>query len=271
LLPILKAGLLKKHGAAITNNPHQIKREIAAVQEAMDGLEAVFSSDRTAPLDWYKKGLQQCDTVARVQKPNGQEHVTGWLVNASDFFTDQEGLLLITTASGVSDNPNPFSNPRAIYPEDVRIKFETLGDELYEVEELVWTSPPNELDATFLRLKSLPASAQPLTIHTRPVEWTDAAPAMRLYIIGHSGGRDIEISLQDNHLLAANEEVLHYRTPAEPGSSGSPVFEHDDWRVVALHHRGSEMMPRIDGGKPDPYQANEGIAILAICKATRGD
>jgi V8-like Glu-specific endopeptidase len=171
----------------------------------------------------------------------------------------------------VSDNPNPFSNPKAIYPEDARIKFQTLGDELYEVEELVWTSPPNELDATFLRLKGLPASAQPLAIHTRAVEWTAAAPALRLYIIGHPGGRDLEISLQDNHLLAANEKLLHYRTPTEPGNSGSPVFDHDDWRVVALHHRGSEMMPRFDGGKPDPYQANEGIAILTIRKATRGN
>ena len=271
VLPILKAGLLKKQGAAITNDPQQIKHEIAAVEEAMDGLESVFSSDRMVTLGWYKKGLQQCDSVARVQKLNGQGHGTGWLVNASDFFTDQEGLLLLTNGHVVSDNPNPFSNPKAIYPEDARIKFQTIGDELYEVEELVWTSAPNELDATFLRLKGLPASAQPLAIHTREIELTAAAPALRLYIIGHPGGRDLEISLQDNNLLAANEKLLHYRTPTEPGNSGSPVFEHDDWRVVALHHRGSEMMPRFDGGKPDPYQANEGIAILTIRKATLGN
>ncbi|HVI72493.1 MAG TPA: TRAFs-binding domain-containing protein, partial [Pyrinomonadaceae bacterium] len=182
VLPILKAGLLKKQGAAITNDPQQIKHEIAAVEEAMDGLESVFSSERMVTLGWYKKGLQQCDSVARVQKLNGQGHGTGWLVNASDFFTDQEGLLLLTNGHVVSDNPNPFSNPKAIYPEDARIKFQTLGDELYEVEELVWTSAPNELDATFLRLKGLPASAQPLAIHTRAIEWTAAAPALRLYI-----------------------------------------------------------------------------------------
>lgn len=269
VLPILKAGHLQKEGSTITGDPQRIKQEIAAVQEALDGLEAVFSADRMVTLSWYKKGLQQCDSVARVQKLDGKGHGTGWLVKASDFFTDQEGLLLLTNGHVVSDNPNPISNPLAIYPEDARIKFQTLGDELYEVGELVWTSPPAELDATFLRLKSLPVAAQPLTIHTRAIDWVKPAPAPRLYIIGHPGGHDLQISLQDNHLLAVNKELLHYRTPTEPGSSGSPVFEHDGWRVVALHHKGDEIMPRIDGD-PGTYQANEGIAILSIRNATRG-
>jgi V8-like Glu-specific endopeptidase len=90
-----------------------------------------------------------------------------------------------------------------------------------------------------------------------------ADPPPRLYIIGHPRGRDLELSLQDNHLLALNERVLHYRTPTEPGSSGSPVFEPEDWRVVALHHKGNELMARIDG-TPGTYQANEGISILAL-------
>ena len=95
-----------------------------------------------------------------------------------------------------------------------------------------------------------------------------AEPPPRLYIIGHPSGRDLELSLQDNHLLACNEKVLHYRTPTEPGSSGSPVFEPDDWRVVALHHKGNEEMKRIDG-QEGTYQANEGISILDLQKSTR--
>jgi V8-like Glu-specific endopeptidase len=89
-----------------------------------------------------------------------------------------------------------------------------------------------------------------------------------MYIIGHPAGRDLEISLQDNSLLASNERMLHYRTPTEPGSSGSPVFEPDDWRVVALHHKGSDTLPRIDGVE-GTYPANEGIAIPAIQQQTR--
>jgi hypothetical protein len=269
VLPILKAGHLQKEGAAIGGDPKKIRQEATAAANAIKGLEAIFGDDRMVSLKWYKKGLDQCNSVARIEKANGKGHGTGWLIQASNFFPGRTGLLLITNGHVVSDNPNPFSNPKAIYPEDARIKFETLGEEVYEVKELVWTSPPREFDATFLSLSNLPGTAVPLTIHTRAVNWLKPAPAPRLYIIGHPGGRDLEISLQDNHLIAYNEKVLHYRTPTEPGSSGSPVFEPDDWRVVALHHRSDENMERLDG-EPGTYQANEGISILAIENATRG-
>jgi V8-like Glu-specific endopeptidase len=77
----------------------------------------------------------------------------------------------------------------------------------------------------------------------------------------------LEISLCDNHLLAFNDRVLHYTTPCGPGSSGSPVFEEEDWRVVAIHHKGTSSMKRLDG--QGTYEVNEGIAILAVLKAMR--
>ena len=46
------------------------------------------------------------------------------------------------------------------------------------------------------------------------------------------------------------------------------LVEPEDWRVVGLHHRGGEEMPRIDG-TPGTYKANEAIAILALQKATQ--
>jgi len=39
---------------------------------------------------------------------------------------------------------------------------------------------------------------------------------------------------------------MHYRTPTDPGSSGSPVFN-AKWEVVALHHAGSPATPRLHG------------------------
>ena len=62
-------------------------------------------------------------------------------------------------------------------------------------------------------------------------------------------------------------EPLPPRTPTEPGSSGSPVFESNAWEVVALHHKGKENMKRIDG-QDGFYQANEGIAIRRIQSET---
>jgi V8-like Glu-specific endopeptidase len=198
--------------------------------------------------------------VARIKKRSGKGHGTGWLVRAGDFFPGQEGVLLLTCAHVVSATPNP----RAIPPWEARVNFQVRGEILDVEDDVVWTSPPAKLDATLLALKGQP-SAQPLCLHGRPAAMADPAP--RMYIIGYPAGRDLELSLQDNHLLASSETLLHYRTPTEPGSSGSPVFEPEDWRVIALHHRGSTEMPRLDG-REGTYQANEGIAILAIQKAT---
>lgn len=265
LLPILKAGYLEKHGAAIGRDPKKAVEEAATVGSAIKDLEAVFGPDRMVPLKWYKKGLLQCNSIARVEKRSGKGHGTGWLVRAKDFFPGREGLLLLTNAHVVSDNPNPIDNPLAIYPDNSQINFQALG-EVFEVEdEVVWTFPPKELDATFLALKSKP-TAEPLELHTRAMQMAEPPP--RMYVIGHPGGRDLELSLQDNYLLACNNNLLHYRTPTEQGSSGSPVFEPEDWRVVALHHAGKKQMERIDG-QPGTYEANEGISILTLQKATQ--
>jgi V8-like Glu-specific endopeptidase len=82
-------------------------------------------------------------------------------------------------------------------------------------------------------------------------------------VIGHPGGSaQPQFSLQDNVLLDYDRRVLHYRSPTEGGSSGSPVFD-DEWRLIGLHHAGSTGMPRLNraGGT---YAANEGITIEAI-------
>jgi len=133
----------------------------------------------------------------------------------------------------------------------------------------VWSRSYEDLDATFVTLDGEP-KAPPLELHDEAVEMPPPPdPSPRLYIIGHPMGRDIEFSIQDNHLLACNEKLLHYRTPTEPGSSGSPVFESQRWRVVALHHGGSSNVARIDGVN-GTYEANEGIAIHAIRKRIQG-
>ncbi len=261
LLPILKAGHLDKQGAAAARDTRTIVAEAKEVASALKDLEGIYGPDRMVTLRWYKRGLDQCNAVARVERRNGIAKGTGWLVNAADFFSDRTGVLLLTNAHVVSDQPSPM----AIFPDDAAINFQALS-EVFEVEdEVVWTSPVNEFDATFLTLKGTPAMA-PLTLHKRPAAMAEPAP--RMYIIGYPDGRDLELSLQDNCLLACNDRLLHYRTPTEQGSSGSPVFEPEEWRVIALHHKGSQTLKRLDS--EGTYEANEGIAILAIQKHLRG-
>ena len=252
LLPLLKAAQLNKEGGFSQREPEKVAGEAQAVGLAAEELEALFGKATTVTLKWYKQGLEQCNAVARIEKPDGRGCGTGWLVKASDFFPDREGVLLLT---------NHHVIPRAVSAKDAQANFQTI-DETFQVKEIVWTSPIAELDATFVTLDGEPKT-KPLILHDEAVEMAEPAP--RLYIIGHPMGRDIEFSIQDNHLLACNERLLHYRTPTEPGSSGSPVFESQRWRVVALHHGGSATLARIDGVS-GTYEANEGIAIPAIRK-----
>lgn len=75
----------------------------------------------------------------------------------------------------------------------------------------VWSSPVEELDATFLDFaEDLPC--EPIPLCPSPMEMADPAP--RMFIIGHPGGRDLEFSLNDNRLVASNSQKLHYRTLA---------------------------------------------------------
>jgi hypothetical protein len=45
------------------------------------------------------------------------------------------------------------------------------------------------------------------------------------------------------------------------------VFD-DQWRLVALHHAGHRLMPKLHN-LPGTYAANEGISIEAIRRALR--
>jgi hypothetical protein len=265
LLPVLRTGHLKKSGGMTEGDPKDLKADAQAIDQNVEKFEAIFGADRMQTLRWYKQGLERCDSVARIERRNGQGHGTGWLVKASDFFPGQEGVLVLTNDHVITKNPNPNKHPKAIFPRDCQVHFQAL-DQRIDVEEAVfWSSPYSQLDATFLKLKEEP-KVKPLKLYSSSMEMAEPPP--RMYIIGHPSGRDLEISLQDNYLVACNDTFVHYRTPTEPGSSGSPVFEPNAWEVVALHHRGTDKMKRIDG-KEGFYEANEGVSIMRIQAETR--
>ncbi len=251
ILSILRAALLAREGGSLQLSASVIRTN----------LEKVFGEDKSVSLKWYEDGLERAKSIARIET-NDKGFGTGWLVNAADFSLGQ-GLLLVTNAHVIGPDTSD-RYPGSLRPEDATIHFQ-IQDWKFPAGKVVFHSPVNEHDATFLTLPNLPpgATALPLDATVLKVE----APPQRLYIIGHPGGRDLEFSLQDNHLLAATDQLVHYRTPSEGGSSGSPVFGPTDWKVVALHHAGRKDMPRIDG-QAGTYEANEGIALKALQVAT---
>jgi hypothetical protein len=260
LLPVLRSGHLEKSGAMSEGDPKDLKAEAEALADNMENLEAIFGTDRMQTYKWYKQGLDQCNSIARIERRNGQGHGTGWLVNAADFFPGEQGVLVLTNDHVISE----LANPLAIFPKDCQVNFQAMGEVLQVEERVRWSSLYTQLDATFLKLKQEP-KAPPLVLHTSAVKMNEPPP--RMYIIGHPRGRDLEISMQDNYLVACNDTLVHYRTPTEPGSSGSPVFEANAWEVVALHHKGKDKMKRIDG-QDGFYEANEGVSILRLQSET---
>jgi V8-like Glu-specific endopeptidase len=137
----------------------------------------------------------------------------------------------------------------------------------HRVRRVLWTSPVAELDATVLELFTVPdETIAPLALrHSDPV----GTAGHRAYVIGYPRGvQDVAFSLHDTRVLDLDDRVAHYRSPTEEGSSGSPVFD-DEWRVFALHHRGSQEMLRLHRA-PGTYEANEGIRVDRIRDALAG-
>ena len=154
----------------------------------------------------------------------------------------------------------------ALRPPNAWCNFMLLGKRI-QMKSIVWSSEETtQWDATFLDLADS-LTCDPLLLYGSAVQMAEPPP--RIYIIGHPGGRDIEFSLQDNRLIACNAQKLHYRTPTEGGSSGSPIFDPVGWQVVGLHHAGRAQMPKLNGAPGEFYEANEGIAILGIQQKTR--
>jgi Trypsin-like peptidase domain len=143
------------------------------------------------------------------------------------------------------------------------------------VAEILWTSPVGRHDATLLQLDPpVPQDIRPLPAIS---ELPDPGSAAQLFIIGHPLGDELSFSFQDNRLLdhdgppstgprRSGVALLHYRTPTEPGNSGSPVLVEERWRAVALHHAGTASMRQLNG-KTGTYEANEGIGLASIAAA----
>lgn len=111
-----------------------------------------------------------------------------------------------------------------------------------------------DLDAALVELHEAVNGDSVLPLRLSPPEH----PVERAFIIGHpNGGRTPKVSLHDSRVLHADANVLQYRTPTDPGSSGSPILD-DDLDVVGIHARSYEGDPR------GPNALNEGLRIEPV-------
>jgi V8-like Glu-specific endopeptidase len=141
----------------------------------------------------------------------------------------------------------------------------------YEFDERFWVTSPTESDLDYVLLKLKPLNGKSVSVSFKGVnlaktlegaiapgltkqnlahdpdlkasldeafvtlvETKDFISADPIHMIQHPGGRPKEIVVFNNRLVNVYENFLEYETDAEPGSSGSPLFN-TSWQVVGLH------------------------------------
>ena len=258
LLPLLEAELLRRHGGVVPLAVSDMDSDKATQLNQQGRLEKVFGTESYLTWEWYRQGLHRCRAVARIETETGQGVGTGFLVYERDFLSgDGSGALLLTNAHVLSRD----GSGQSLAAMQAYLRFQAVNDSLqgrYRVQQIVQSSAPVQLDFTLARLDRVVAEVEPLPVsQVAP----DPSKRQRLYAIGHPLGSSLSFSLHDNHLLDFKDPQLHYRTPTDPGSSGSPIFD-DQWRLVALHCAGDKQMPRLHGD--GVYEANRGVWIKAV-------
>ncbi|MBC7924563.1 MAG: trypsin-like peptidase domain-containing protein, partial [Bryobacteraceae bacterium] len=253
ILPVLRSALLKREGGDVVFRPDQMQSDVKAASKLVKdtSFEAVLGQDGFQTLSWYKLGLDRCASVARIETKAGKPFGTGWLIKGEDIRESLRGATLLITNKHVlspardgARYPIPGTTATAMLPGESIANFQVLETRIPILGEAVWTSDDFVLDATIVRLESVPAAVKPLELE--PVAVTMQKPPSRVYVIGHPGRRDLEFSMQDNLMLACDDKLVHYRAPTESGSSGSPVFEDQNWQVIALHHGGGPATRKLD-------------------------
>jgi V8-like Glu-specific endopeptidase len=259
VLPVMRSALLDQNGGAVAVATQDVRA--TRLRQAVDPkLEKVLGAERFQTLTWYRTGLQRCRAVARIQNLNEQGIGTGFLIDGSALHPALPKNVLATNGHVV---------PEMLDPRNAVVDFRGLDEDQdsrqrFRVVRRWWYEPSRTpgLDTTLLELEDFPRHVTPIP-PAAALPRLDSDPPPRAYLIGHPGGQaQPQFTIQDNLLLDYDDSRVHYRSPTEPGSSGSPVFD-DQWQLIALHHGGGFEIPRLNS-KGGTYPANEGISVWAI-------
>jgi hypothetical protein len=263
------ASVVERHVARTQRRWSVDPRKVLEIQDNPQVLEKNFSGEKIFTVETLKSMLGLCPSIGCVIDSAGARLGTGFLMTGPDCGLNEE-LVFVTNAHVISD-----TWPGAIPATQAKVTFEiesiAAGQPVaHAVKQILFTSEPgglgeqfstlDKLDVTMVSLATLPQNVSGL----RPAPNVPLpSPTTKAFVVGHPASGPLQFALHDSVLLDVcdYERLMHYRTPTDPGSSGSPVFNWR-WEVVGLHHAGSPRTPRLHGH--GEYEANEAITMRAI-------
>lgn len=230
-------------------DPASVTAQQWRVQVPAEQWERVIGENPPKPLYFLRHALAAADAVVRVDLRG--------VAKASGFMAAPD--LMITNHHVIEDQEQARSAQARFFCEatDARETGQSPRNEhavsTAGEDPLLYTNP--DLDVSIVRLLDPPKLGRYLPL--RPEE---TKPDARVIIIQHPGGFPKQISLQNNMVAFADRRMVQYYTSTSAGSSGSPVLDEDDFRVVAIHH--SWVHNAAWAGGPYRNQGTSSIAVL---------
>lgn len=280
---------------ALRNEQGAFDLGLQSVSDVRRSLAQVIAQGRLndAPLNdvrWLRDAIDRVGAVVRISYDGRKGRGTGFVVRASDLgaqaLAGGDEYLVVTNAHVISRDPRTLSDPDlaaqglqpihsgygGVVTFEAEAELHARRPSVYPVEE-VWGSPYAQLDTTVLRIQKWrpPADFIPCPIFAgAPV----AEAIRRVYLLGHPLGAHMKLSLHGSDYVGwvprrdggpdpGDRVCLHYTTPTDEGSSGSPAFS-PAWDVVGVHHALARGVEAADGSR---YDANEAIWIRSIVAA----
>gem|GEM_PF-2394194 len=290
---------MKNEEIVITGSERHAISEAAGMANGTSNLETNIPGGKYIKFETLITIVERAKSVAKILTPQLGPCGTGFLIKASDIHPDYgDQNLLLTNAHVIWDknwNSNLTGEHNALDPEEARVVFEAEQphgvSNIYTCQkEAIWQSPSYLHDVCLIPLNESVSHMPAVPLAHPTVEITASSSengneGTQVAVVGHPRNESLSLSIMgsienQNGVVVDYGPVrkgdkdpifLHYKTPTQPGNSGSPVFDTNNWRLVGIHHAGFNELkgrPKLNSVVGNNF-ANEGIFIGSIRRAAR--